>query len=296
MVPDPLVPRRSPAPVYWLLQPTLMVAVVVAWVLQPGSLAPYLFGLIGVHLALGLAEWLWPARPGWVPTIGVLGTNLAMVLVLLVCSGAITELYASELAAPLANVRDMLGLDVWPHHWPLLVQLFCVFFLSEFIWYWLHRAEHRWALVWRLSGHGAHHAFKRLSALNFGLNHPFELFLIALPSALVELLFGVGPAAAGSALLAVTLASIAHANVSLNTRVIGWLFTTNTYHLLHHSSVLEDSNTNFGCSAIVWDRLFGTFRHADVADAGIGPTEPTTWQKLLMPLRDPEDSAVSPLR
>jgi len=32
----------------------------------------------------------------------------------------------------------------------------------------------------------------------------------------------------------------------------------------------------------------------DGADVGIGPTEPTLWQKFLMPLKEPIDSAVAP--
>ena len=75
---------------------------------------------------------------------------------------------------------------------------------------------------------------------------------------------------------------------------IGWVLTTNNYHIRHHSTVLEESNTNYGCSAILWDRVFGTFSEGPVVDAGIGPTEPSTWRKLLMPFREPEDSAVAP--
>ena len=172
--------------------------------------------------------------------------------------------------------------------------MFLVFFMSEFIWYWFHRAEHRWHLVWRMSGHGAHHSFKRLGALNFGLNHPLEFFLLVLPAALVELTFGVGVAAAGAAIFSTAQASIAHANLDLNTKVIGWLFTTNRYHIHHHSMVLEESNTNYGCSAIVWDRLFGTFSSADTLEAGTGPTEPSLWEKLLMPIREPADTSIAP--
>ena len=128
----------------------------------------------------------------------------------------------------------------------------------------------------------------------FGLNHPIEYFFIVLPSALVELIFGVGTATAGAAILMVTQASIAHANIPLNTRWIGLLFTTNTYHICHHSAVLEESNTNYGCSAIIWDRVFGTFLHNTISEAGTGPTEPTMWEKFLMPFKEPEDTAIAP--
>jgi sterol desaturase/sphingolipid hydroxylase (fatty acid hydroxylase superfamily) len=130
--------------------------------------------------------------------------------------------------------------------------------------------------------------------LNFGLNHPLELFFLLLPSALMELTFGIGAATAGAAILLITQASIAHANTAMNTRWIGLVFTTNSYHICHHSADLAQSNTNYGCAAIIWDRVFGTFLDEPIVDAGTGPTEPTMWRKFLMPLQEPEDSAVAP--
>jgi sterol desaturase/sphingolipid hydroxylase (fatty acid hydroxylase superfamily) len=89
-------------------------------------------------------------------------------------------------------------------------------------------------------------------------------------------------------------AHLAHCNLDLNTRGIGWLFTTNRYHIHHHSMVMAESNTNYGCSAIVWDRVFGTFADARTVAAGTGPTEPTLWQQVLMPLREPADTSIAP--
>lgn len=118
--------------------------------------------------------------------------------------------------------------------------------------------------------------------------------MLTVPSAVVELLFGAGAAVGGSYLLLLTLAFLAHANLDLNTRVIGWLFTTNRYHIHHHSMVLEESNTNFGCAAIVWDRLFGSFRDAATTQTGTGPTQPSLWGIFLMPYREPRDTQTSP--
>ena len=121
-------------------------------------------------------------------------------------------------------------------------QMFALFFLNELLWYWVHRAEHQWSAVWRASGHGAHHAFQKLGALNFGLNHPLEYFFLLLPGALLELTFGIGAATLGASLLLITQASIAHCNVATNSRLIGWVFTTNQYHICHHSSPIFHSH------------------------------------------------------
>ena len=278
----------------YCLQPALLVAVIWIWYENQSNPWAYPALILGVQLVLGFTEQFFPAREDWVQHAPERLRNITIVLVVTLGTLSVGNWYASSLAEPLARLRESLGADVWPHHWPVLVQLGMVFLASEFIWYWVHRAEHRWGIVWRLSGHGAHHSFKHLGAINFGANHPFEMFLLVLPAALVELFFGVGVAAAGSAVLTTTQASIAHTNLKMNSRGIGWVLTTNNYHIRHHSTVLEESNTNYGCSAILWDRVFGTFSEGPVVDAGIGPTEPSTWRKLLMPFREPEDSAVAP--
>ena len=72
------------------------------------------------------------------------------------------------------------------------------------------------------------------------------------------------------------------------------LFTTNRYHVHHHSRVLEESNTNYGCAIILWDRLFGTYSNGVTTETGTGPTEPSLWQKFQMPFVEPDDTATAP--
>ncbi len=58
--------------------------------------------------------------------------------------------------------------------------------------------------------------------------------------------------------------------------------------------MLEESNTNYGCAVILWDRLFGTFSDAATVATGIGDTEPSLLGKALLPFREPQDTAVAP--
>lgn len=280
--------------VFWGLHPALLVLVLGAWLVSPEDPLLYPATLIGVHLLIGALEYRIPARPGWHQPAkekwGLIGIGAVAFLV----GGFAADMHERLLAEPLASLRNAAGLDVWPHGWPLLAQVFMVFFASEFLWYWIHRAEHRWPLVWRATGHGAHHSFKKLNAVNAGANHPIELFWIVLPALLVELLFGVGVATYGALLLITVQVAIVHSNLRLNSRVIGVLLTTNAWHIRHHSADLAESNTNYGCAAILWDRVFGTFGDGGVADAGIGPREPTTLEKLWMPIREPQDSVIAP--
>ena len=290
-----VVPQRGAAKgLHYALQPLLMASALFVWWFNKEEPIIYPAIIVAVQIVLGLCEHFFPARTEWRQTAKEKAANIGMVFLLYVLLVFVGTLYAQHLTGPLEALRASLSLDIWPHTWPILVQLLMVFFLGEFVWYWMHRAEHRWSLVWRLSGHGSHHSFKRLEAINFGLNHPLEAFFLVFPSLFIELLFGVGIAAAGAGVLTTVLASIAHANISLNSRVIGWFFTTNEYHIRHHSIVLDESNTNYGCAAILWDRVFRTWSPGYTKETGVGPTEPSLAEKLMMPWREPLDSAVAP--
>ncbi len=280
--------------IYYGLQPLLMVGVLTFWYFNQSLPSAYILIVLAVQLILGVTEHLRPARPEWVQRWPEKSRNVIIVVLILLGSIWVIEFYNTNLTTPLKAMREASGLDIWPHHWPVFYQLFLAFFVKEFVWYWMHRAQHRWRLVWRTSGHGAHHAFKNLGAINFGANHPLELFFLAIPGVLLEVLFGVGVAAAGSVILLTTQASIAHSNIRMNSKLVGWLFTTNRYHIHHHSAILEESNTNYGCAALIWDRIFGTFADAETIETGTGPTEPTTWQKLVMPMHELDDTAIAP--
>ncbi|MEM6709172.1 MAG: sterol desaturase family protein [Pseudomonadota bacterium] len=280
------------------LQPTVTLVVLALWASDPESLWLFPAVLVGLQLLLGVLEVLYPRQRSWIQGPSEKAVLVTVFFVTGVFGVAAVEpLYAETVRPALDAIRAALGLDVWPHQWPLMLQALLAFFLSEFIWYWIHRAEHRWHGFWRLSGHGSHHAFHNLNAINATANHPLEILLVlSLPAAIVELVFGAGAAIGGSVLLLITQAFMAHANLDLNTRVIGWLFTVNRYHIHHHSAVLAESNTNFGCGAIVWDRLFGTFSDADTQQTGTGPTQPSLWRIFLMPYREPEDTQTAPPR
>src|SRR5690606_7176430 len=159
--------------------------------------------------------------------------------------------------------------------WPLLVQVLLLFLASDFIYYWIHRAVHRWGWLWRASGHGFHHAFHNLHALNTGANHPFEVPLLALPTVLLARLFGAGAdALAGATLRAVVDTAVPHANLDIATPLLRWVITTANQHRRHLALVFEQSDTNYAGKAILWDLVFGTFSEGPEEQAGIGPRAP----------------------
>ena len=136
-------------------------------------------------------EYRWPARPE--QTMRRATRALVGVFILTYLFGLFFADPANAVVnAALSELRENLGLDIWPTQWPLVAQAVLALFCSEFIWYWLHRAEHASQWLWRLSAHGSHHAFQNLGAINAGVNHPPKSWCPC--PAIVELLFGAGAA------------------------------------------------------------------------------------------------------
>jgi sterol desaturase/sphingolipid hydroxylase (fatty acid hydroxylase superfamily) len=175
--------------------------------------------------------------------------------------------------------------------WPLAVQVVVLYLGTDFIYYWVHRGIHRWPWLWRASGHGVHHAFHRLHAAHAGLTHPFEFVLLAAPMTLWVIFAGPAPDAVLMAtVLLLSNSMLAHCNLRMATPVLRWFLTTSEQHRRHHSAVFIESNSNYACNAILWDRLFGTYGGGTTAATGIGPRQPSVWELLRMPFREPDDS------
>ena len=239
-------------------------------------------------------EILIPARPAWQETFNDKLLVLGLVWIATTAAELFDAVFDDSLYVWLASARETLGLDIWPSDWPFILQVLLIFFSFEFVNYWYHRGAHRWNWLWKASGHGTHHAFKHLTALNTMANHPLEALFLLLPTMVVGyLLGGEDVAVAVGSLFAVNV-FLAHSNLELNSNVIGWVFTTNRYHIHHHSMVREESNTNYGCACILWDRLFGTFSDADTEEAGIGKSQPTYAELFLMPFEEPASSEIAP--
>jgi sterol desaturase/sphingolipid hydroxylase (fatty acid hydroxylase superfamily) len=281
--------------VYYGLQPLMLIGSYGLWVYWDHDGVALLAALFVSYWLLMLCERFFPAHPDWRQSAGEHASVLGISVFCLVLAGVFAGLHSSIFGEALIQIRHRGGIDVWPNEWPVLAQVLLIYFSSELVFYWIHRGLHRWKILWRASGHGFHHAFRNMHSVNFMTSHPFDLVFLALPQVLVTAALGAEPTAAiGANLLIVINGFFAHSNVRTNSKLIGWFFTTSEYHELHHSNVLEQSNTNYSCNAILWDRVFGTFCDERVEQTGIGPIEPSFSEKLLLPVRDPEYTTIAP--
>ncbi len=275
-----------PRLVYWGLQPAVLVlAYAAAANAIPGLGAFAAVGL--VFVVLSIAEEIWPARRAWKQTWRDRAGCMAMFALSLIAMQVWQDLvYPRMLDEPFARVRAAVS-QAWPSALPFVVQVLLAFLILQFMAYWLHRGQHRIGLLWRVTGHGVHHTYKRLNAINWNANHPLEAVTLIAPIALAEAVLGIGAPAQVAGILVIVSAACAHMNIRVNTQVISLLFTANTHHVHHHSSDFRESNTNYGCASTIWDRVFGTFEDADTAELGDLKTEPGIGRKLVLPFLAP---------
>ena len=122
-----------------------------------------------------------------------------------------------------------------------------------------HVMFHAIPIFWRL--HMVHHAdlgYDLTTALRF---HPIEIMLsMGIKISAVAVL---GPPVAAVLIFEIILNSAAmfnHGNVSLPEkidRILRYIVVTPDMHRVHHSVIIQETNSNYGFNLPWWDRLFG---------------------------------------
>lgn len=294
----PRLPRAGHALVHHLLVPAVLVLCVTSWILRTEGqqlLTTHAVRLdyascvlLSLIFSLFLLERLYPARAAWNGHLfSVEGGGLRRDLVYLFVITQFSALLINVAATRLKTLG--LGFDrpsaFWPGHAPFAVKVVLAFFLVELFSYWLHRAAHRFPLLWQF--HSTHHVITQLSGLKALRTHPVEnvAFYFARNVPLMLLGAGVEEVLAATTFGAI-LGILAHANLDVSERGLGLLVNLPGYHAVHHSAELAESNSNFGCHTIAWDRLFGTFRQAAFATLVVGVHPVGTrsiWRELAWP-------------
>jgi len=159
-----------------------------------------------------------------------------------------------------------------------------------------HVAMHRVPTFWRL--HRIHHADVDIDATTGVRFHPFEALVSMLWKMAVAVLLGAGPVAVAvyEAML-LALALFNHANVAWPGAVearLRLVLVTPDMHRIHHSTHRAETDSNYGNTLSLWDRLFGTYV-AEPREGQLGlrigldelrePRELGFWRLLARPLR-----------
>jgi sterol desaturase/sphingolipid hydroxylase (fatty acid hydroxylase superfamily) len=220
----------------------------------PVQFAAYLPVILGGSAIL-ILELAIPYRRAWMPGRRVVAQDALYLLVVQVALPAALTLAIAGTAAE--TFGGSFAAEIWPREWPVGVQAVLMIAVADFMRYWLHRAAHRWNLLWRL--HAVHHAPEELYFLNVGRFHPLDKSLQFLFDAAPFILIGVAPEVVAAYFVFYSLNGFfQHSNADVRLGPLNWLIAGPELHRWHHSRIVRESDTNFGNNLIVWDAIFGT--------------------------------------
>lgn len=236
------------------------------------SVVTLLFVLAGERLARFNSDWRPTLRENYYPD------GVTLVINNFLLQSPVVQLAISGAAIALAGG----GLQVWPNHWPLWLQVPLALVLGEFGAYWWHRATHEVPLLWRF--HKVHHSPTRLYWLNATKFHYLDVTILQSLTVLPVLILGANQ----TTVLFITLFSIfhgywQHGNTRQDLGPLNYLFSSAELHRWHHNQDPAVANHNYGSNLILWDWVFGTYfwperglgdaRGAEIRHIGIDETD-----------------------
>lgn len=241
---------------------------------------------------LVIAERLRPLRAQKEPGVRRVGRNLAIGLLAGITTAA-SDAPVVERASRLADRRHLGVLRLVPMPRALRAVLgFLLLDYTLFIWHWLN---HRAPFLWRF--HAVHHVDLDLDSSTGIRFHFGELFLAAFFRAMQIIVIGVDRSTFTVwQRLLVGSVIFHHSNLELPTtiegRIVG-LVVTPRMHGIHHSTRVEETNTNFSSLLSCWDRLHRSLK-LDVPQRAItigvagydDPKQVTLRRSLLLPFAE----------
>ena len=271
--------RSSSAKATWLWmlpQPLLVLGsmVAIAAMITQRWMNPDLFTTVMIVIPVPLlifAERIWTKREDWLLTPREFAEDAFWLgFAALLWVPLYGDFYETPLSEAFTWLRDRSPLDLTLAPTTvagLLGAVLLVKLVESFIYYWCHRIQHESLFFWRM--HATHHHITKMGCLRGDRTHPLEYLTLALGTPIALALFG-----ASEDVIAVTAAfhfwngSLNHANLPLRSLPIyDWVFATAPQHHAHHALEMRQSNSNYGCNLILWDRLFGTY----CGDETVGP-------------------------
>jgi len=250
-----------------------------------------LISFVGVLLIMGAWEALFQRKKPvdskpkrWLNNLGLVAVdNLILQLGLIMLPVA----FAAFAQSKGMGIFNQISLPIWAN-WLAAVIIF------DFIIYLQHILFHFVPILWQL--HQVHHSDLDIDVTTAIRFHPIEIILSLLIKLVTVAAFGFPPEAV--LLFEVLLNATAmfnHANIYIPgfiDKFIRLLIVTPDMHRVHHSVIMAESNTNFGFSLSVWDRVCGTYQAQPAAghdDMVIGLTyakKPKSLiQLLIMPFK-----------
>ncbi|MGB9081501.1 MAG: sterol desaturase family protein [Desulfuromonadaceae bacterium] len=213
----------------------------------------------GILLLVALWEIIAPRRPLLDNKRRRWFTNLSLVVI----DTAAVRLLFPILPVALAQLAEVRGWGILTvMGMPLWINILLSVIILDFIIYLQHVLFHHIPALWRL--HRMHHTDLDLDVTSGNRFHPLEILLSTLIKMAAVLFLGA-PAVAVLAFEVVlnACAMFNHGNIKLPAgldRLLRLFLVTPDMHRVHHSTIVRETNSNFGFNLPWWDRICGTYR------------------------------------
>lgn len=213
---------------------------------------------LGIFLAMIAWESVSPRRPllvgrksRWPVNLGLAAINMVIMRLTIGSMAYISALHA------VTNGWGLMNTVAIPGSLKITLTLLAL----DFAVYYQHRLMHRWPLLWRL--HQVHHTDVEFDASTAVRFHPLEIILSMLYKVIVVLLIGADPEAViAFEIILNGSATFNHGNVYIPPKldaILRSVIITPDMHRIHHSIRQEETDSNFGFSISIWDRLGRTY-------------------------------------
>lgn len=160
--------------------------------------------------------------------------------------------------------------------------------LLDLVIYFQHRIFHEVNFLWKL--HSVHHVDPMLDTSSGFRFHPFEIVLSNFIKVIVILIIGVPVLAVLIfEIILNTTAMFNHSNFRILKpleKLLRLVLVTPDLHLIHHSVLVKETNSNYGFSVIWWDKIFKSYidePKVTYTDMKLGTGERVNEKDILFP-------------
>ena len=252
--------------------------------------------LAGIFLLLLILGILFPLRRATRPLARRLVTNILIsALAFLIGSMIVRPAATALIGWPTAT--GGIGILNWMS-WPLSVTFVVGFLLMDLSFYWWHRVNHCFGLLWRF--HNVHHVDLDLDVTTSFRFHFVEMVYSTGFRVLQVIIIGMPlPVYLAYDLVFVVATMFHHSNVRLPIRlerVLNWVIVTPRMHGIHHSVVRGETDSNYSVIFRWWDMIHRSLRlgipqnEVVVGVAGYrGSETEAVGQLMVMPFREQRD-------
>ncbi len=213
----------------------------------------------GIMILMMLLEAGVPRRPRtlgrsqrWPANLGIVVLNTVTARLVLPLPPVAVALWAADSSIGLFNIINV----------PAFAAIVVCVVLLDFAIYLQHIVFHKVPILWRL--HRMHHADTEIDVTTGIRFHPIEIILsLIIKMALIMVLGAPAVAVIIFEIVLNATSMFNHANFRLPLgadRLLRLFIVTPDMHRVHHSWHRDETDSNFGFSLSVWDRLCGTYR------------------------------------